>query len=418
MYSKLIKEEKFKWGGRVLAAKFHAHGAVSIVGSIRGGSRAAGSEEFAEVHAQMLLEGTHTRDKQVLQQTLDDMGASLEFSASASRLVFSGKVLAHNLEKLLALIAEILMEPAFPESELAILKNRELANLSHEAQDTRQQASVALSRQLFKKGHPNYSESTEESRRILKGVSTASLEAFHKTILGRKTLALAVAGDVVPSRVFSLAEKYFASLPSRGAVLPIPPKPAPAKAAHKAVRVVHKANIDYYAGLATGLTSDHADYIPLMLGVQVLGIASGFLGRMMKTIREQEGLTYAVYAYLSGFERKVDGAITVSGTFAPQLYKRGREAIGREIKLIAKKGVSEEETKKFRELLFNKTRVQMSNSMAFARAAHGVAAEGRPLSYLDDFPKKVLTTSRARINRALKKYLKPSKLAEAAAGPV
>ena len=417
MYRKLIKEKKFPWGGRVLVAKFPAHGAVSLVGSIAGGSRAAGSEELSDVHAQMLLEGTSKRDKRAIQVALDEMGASLEFSASASRLVWSGRVLAHNLPRLLALIGEILLEPAFPESELAILKSRELADLAHEAQETREQASIALSRMLFKKGHPNFSETTNESRSTLKNITKRSLETLHARMLGRRSLVLSVAGDISAARVFALAQKHFSDLPDWTAALKKPPAPPPAKEGYKPVPVAHKANIDYYAGIATGLTSDHHDYIPLMLGVNVLGIP-GFAGRMMRTIREREGLTYGVYAYLSGFERRVDGAITIWGTFAPELYQRGRSAIRREAELIAKRGVSEEDAEKFRNLIFNKTRVQLSDSMALARAAHGVAAEGRSLSYLDEFPRKVLKTTRTQINAALKKYLKPEKFAEAAAGPV
>lgn len=417
MYSKLIKEKKFPWGGRVFAAKFPAHGAVSIVGSIAGGSRAAHSEELAGMYARMLLEGTRRCDKRALQAALDAMGASLEFSASHSRLLWSGKVLAHNLPKLLALIAEILREPSFPARELSILKNRELADLAHEAQDTRERASIAVTRMLFKKGHPNYAESTEESRKTLKSITTKKLETLHKKILGRKTLVLAVAGDAAPARVFALAQVHFAQLPDRGFPHKAAPKPPKAKAASVRIPVPHKANIDYYAGCAVGITSDHRDYIPLMLGVNVLGIP-GFAGRMMKALREREGLTYGVYAYMSGFERTLDGAITVWGTFAPRLFTRGREAIAREIETIVNKGVSEEETKKFRELIYSKTRVQLSNSMAIARAAHGVAAEGRPLAYLDEFPKKVLKTTAKEVNAALKKYLKPRKLAESAAGPV
>ncbi len=427
MYSNRIKEKKYPWGGRVLATLFPAHGSVSLVGSIKGGSRAAGTllrrgfagqgEEFADVHAQMLLEGTQKRSKKEIQQMLDDIGASLSFSASDSRLIFSGKALARNLPKLLALIGEILAEPAFPSPELAILKNRELADLAHEAQDTRAQAGIALDRLLYPKSHPNFSETTEESRTALKSITGASLHAFHKKILGRTSLVLSIAGDTSSKQVFALAEKYFKTLPDREVSFKHCGKPNVARAAYRAVPIAHKASVDYMAGIATGITNDHKDHIPLMLGMQILG-TPGFAGRMMKTIREQEGLTYGVYSYCSGFQRKIDGNLSVWGTFSPQFFKRGRAAIKREIALIAGKGVTDEETKKHRELFYNKSRVQMSTSSAFARAAHAVAVEGRPLSYLDEFPKKVLKTSSAQVNRALKKYLLPNKLSEAAAGPV
>ena len=149
MYSKLIRSKQFSWGGQALAAEFPAHGSVSIVGSVAGGVRLAGSEEFAKVHADMLLEGTKKHDKKAIQILLDSIGASLSFSANNERLMFSARVRAENLEKLLSLISETLQEPTFPARELQVLKQRERASLSLEAQDTRAQAGIALSRLLF-----------------------------------------------------------------------------------------------------------------------------------------------------------------------------------------------------------------------------------------------------------------------------
>lgn len=419
MYSKHIKEKKFPWGGRALAAAFPAHGSISLIGSIRAGSRSAGSGELADIHAAMLLEGTRKRGKKELQHLLDDMGASLSFSSSHSRLLFSGKVLAHNLEALLALIAEIVFEPSFPAAELAVLKNRELANLSHEAQDTHEQASIALRRRIYPKGHPNYPETTDESRKILKGISGTSLRSFHKKILGRKSLVLSVAGSAAPSRVFALAEKYFKGLPDTEVVFKKYPKPSPSRAVLEKVPIPHKASIHYIAGIAAGISKDHPDYIPLLLGMQVLGVP-GFAGRMMKSIREEKGLTYGVYAYMpeSTISDGVDGHLELWATFAPELFTRGRDAVLQEARLIAEKGATEIEVKKHRELFYNRARVEMSNSGAFAKAAHAVAVEGRSLSYLDAFPKQVLKTTRAQVNRALKKYLRPEQLSETAAGPV
>ena len=142
------------------------------------------------------------------------------------------------------------------------------------------------------------------------------------------------------------------------------------------------------------------------------------IGLFIKKIREEKGLTYGVYSYMSGFTHTVDGSISIWGTFASQLFERGKEAMRLEIEKIIFEGVTDEEVKKHRALFDARTKVQMSNSMAFAKAAHDVAVDAKPLKYLDLFPKKILSLKSADVNKALKKYLLIDKISSAAAGPV
>ncbi len=417
MYSKLIQKKQFSWGGQALAAEFPAHGSVSVVGSIAGGARLAGSQEFAKIHADILLEGTKKHGKKAIQIILDSIGASLSFSANSERLIFSARVRTENLEKLLSLVSEILREPTFPERELAVLKKREQASLSLEAQDTREQAGIALSRLLFKKGHPNFDETTEESKKTLEGITSKKLRAYHRASIDGGSLILSIAGDIKAQKAFTLTESQFKKLPRQKISLPPYEKTSPQKSRQAVARIEHKAGIDYYAGIATGITKNHPDYAPLLLGIHVLG-NPGFTGRLMKTVREKEGLTYVAYTYMSGFEHNADGYAFVWATFAPTLFRKGRESTLREIHAIATKGATVKEVRKHREQYEAYFRVRLSNSGAIAGAAHAVVAEGHPLSYLDTFPKKVSKLTVREVNRALKKYLIPSKLSEAAAGPV
>jgi zinc protease len=171
-------------------------------------------------------------------------------------------------------------------------------------------------------------------------------------------------------------------------------------------------------GLSTGITSDHKEYAALLLGLQILGNPGGFTGRLMTTVREQEGLTYGVYAYLSGFTSEIDGYINIWGTFAPQLFEQGRDAMLREIRKIVEQGATQEEVRKHRELYVARSRVQLANSGAIARAAHEVVAQGYSVERLDAFPQKVLRLTAKEVNAVLKKYLRPDGLSESAAGPV
>jgi len=420
MLASRVKEKKFAWGGRILAAAYPAYGSVSFVGSIAGGGRLAGSNTLAGVHAEMLLEGTNRRSKKELQILLDGMGASLGFSATGDRLAFAGRVRTVHAQKLFALVAEILSEPAFPEAELAVLKAREEAHLSLAGQEPNVQAKIGLSRLIFAKRHPNRLESIEEARAALKKVSRKSLSALHAKMLSRRSLVLAVAGDMPPPRVFALAGSTFASLPDKKVILPSFRRAVPGRAKRIVVPIKHKASVTYSAGAALGITDDHPDYAPLLLGLQILGSAGGFVGRLMSTVREKEGLTYGTYSYIPGssISNTTDGYAEVWATFAPQLFKQGRAAVLREVKKIVEEGASEDEVRRHRELLVARFKVRLSNSAAFARMAHDLAIEGRPVSYADQFLKKIMAVRAAQVHAALKKYLALKNLSESAAGPV
>ncbi|HEY5383303.1 MAG TPA: insulinase family protein, partial [Candidatus Paceibacterota bacterium] len=201
MYRSLIKEKKFAWGAKALVTYFPTKGSVSFVGSIKGGTRAWGSSELARIHALMLLEGTKKHTKKDIQLLLDSMAAMLQFSISDERLIFSGRVRTVHLPTLLALVAECITEPSFPEKELAVLRQRELSNLTLAAQDTRQQASISLSRILFAKGHPNYDETIEESKKMLEAITSAQLCKKHNALIDKRTLVVSVAGDVTLLKV-------------------------------------------------------------------------------------------------------------------------------------------------------------------------------------------------------------------------
>jgi zinc protease len=417
-YADLITTKKLSWGAQAFVANFPAHGAVSVVGSIVGGRRLAGSGELADIHAEMLLEGSSKRNKKQIQEFLDTIGASLNFSIVGDRLQFSGRVRTTHLGKLLALISEVLKRPRFPDAELKALKARQEGELALELQNTRAQADINLSRALFTPEHPNWEETTAESLEALKKISKKDLAAYHARAIDGSSLLISIVGDINTKEAVALCEKNFKILPKQKIELPTVVIAHSGQNQQIATTIPNKASIDYMLGEAPGVTSDHSDFPALLLGTNILGNMRGFSGRLMKTVREKEGLTYGVYSYLSGFEPTTDGMFAVWATFAPELFQKGRAAIKREVTKILKTGVTADEAKKHREMFAASWMVQLSNSGAIARSAHNTAVEGRPMKYLDEFPQVMRRVTPTQVNKVFKKYFKLEQMSESAAGPI
>ncbi|MGH7141699.1 MAG: M16 family metallopeptidase, partial [Minisyncoccia bacterium] len=204
-------------GARIFVAPFPSPGVVSVVGSVAGGERAADvlhvSRELSSVHAAMLMEGTRNKKKRDIQLALDALGAELSFGASADRLQFAARASAHSVPKLLALVAEMLAQPAFPARELAAFKARSLAQLTLAAEDPRTQAGILLARALYPTGHLNFAETIEESRAALRAITAADLCRYQAKTTSAGTLILAATGDLDPKIFSREAQKQFSKLP-------------------------------------------------------------------------------------------------------------------------------------------------------------------------------------------------------------
>jgi len=429
-YASRIKEKKLKGGGKALFAAFPAHGEISITGSLAGGAHLAqgflcegiehctlSGDVLADMHAAMLLEGVKKRDKSAIQILLDSIGASLSFSADKDRLVFQCHVRAVYADKLLSLVSECLREATFPQEEVEHLKARMLAELSLEAQNPHAQASINLSRMLFAARHPNRHEDTAQSKIAVEKMTRKELQSYHAIAIDSRSFIISIAGDIEKDHTFALVEKHFSKLPRRESPMVPYAFAEPCASQKMIVPIPDKASIDYMLGLATGITHDHPDYPALVLGLQILG-NRGFTGRLMRTVREEEGLTYGVYAYPGGFSSGADGYAAVSATFAPALFERGRAAVLREVKKLVEEGPGAIEVKRHRELYEARSRVLCANSADLSRAAHDITVEGKRPSYLDEFPRRILKLTKAQVHKALKKYLIMENLSESIAGPI
>ncbi|HEX8993917.1 MAG TPA: insulinase family protein, partial [Candidatus Paceibacterota bacterium] len=279
------------------------------------------------------------------------------------------------------------------------------------------QAGIALWRLLVPKGHPNYAETTDESLRTLSTITSKKLAAYHSSTLDQSSLIFSIAGDIEIDSMFALAEKHFKKFPVRSIELPSFTPSTPSSAEKVIIPIEHKESVDYLVGIATGITQRHEDYPALLIGMNVLG-APNFSGRLMSTVREKEGLTYGVYANTSGFARHNDGALIVWAAFAPQMFDRGRAAVIREIKKLITRGATTDEIKKHSFMYLARKKTGLTTSSAYAALAHDLAADDLPLSHIDSFDKKIEKLTAADVNKALKKYLVPKLLSEAAAGPV
>ena len=401
--------------GRLLLGATAAKDIVAIEGSVFGGPNffPPTLENIPALAAELLDAGTKHKSKEAIRESLANRGIGLSFRSDDDRTYFSGQCFPEDLPFLLSIVSECLSEASFPVSEVSAAKIREVGSLAQSRTETRIQAGIAFSRLIFDPRHVNYMHTTEEDEEQVKKIERSSLVQFKNT-LGRGGLVLAITGDINEKQAIAAAERAFGKLSAGTAVAPEKKANRKQGAANETlIPIKDKANVDIFLGASLPLRKLDPLYHPLFVVVQMLG--GSFAGHLMQTVRERDGLTYGVYASLSGFDAGADGALQIWATFSPDLYLRGVSALRQEVHTFFAREITQESLAKKKEGITGAYLVGLSTAHGLAQTIHQFAIDGRHISYLSDFPRLIQEITLEEAKTAAK-LVPLEKLSLAAAG--
>lgn len=373
---------------------------------------------IATLVAGMLDKGTTTHGKFALAKLLEDLGASIRFQAGDSlNADFSVSCLKEDLPTVVALLAEELRYPAFDPAEFAKLKQQFAAAMRRQLENTGAQADRAFLRSVYPPGHPNRPASIEE---WIAGIDAASLDevkAFHAAHYGPGQLTLVAAGDVDATHLHALLQQSFGDW--SGGSVPFPAMAAAAKVAdvpkEQTVFVPGKTSVNVVLGQATGVRYSDPDALALRVGASILG--EGFTGRLMKQVREKEGLTYGIYANVQN-DMFSDGDWQVTATFAPALLEKGVASARGVLKSFLESGVTADELAARKTSMVGKQQVGLATTGGLASALMATVQRGLPVSYLDEYPAKIEALSVEQVNEALRRRLDADRMILIEAGTI
>lgn len=114
---------------------------------------------YISLAGQMLSRGTTTKTKAEIDEAVDFLGASLSTSATG----MFGSCLSKHTDKLVEIMADVLLNPTFPEEEFEKLKKQSLSALAQSKDDPNSIAANVSSVMRYGKNHPYGEIETEES---------------------------------------------------------------------------------------------------------------------------------------------------------------------------------------------------------------------------------------------------------------
>jgi len=392
----------------LLVLENHANPTVSLSGAFRAGEYFNPPEKdgLASLTSSMLNKGTALRSKIEIAEELDSSGARINFSSNTFTVSLGGQALSHDLPMLIATMAEELRTPSFPSDELDKLKQRVIAGIKEDQDETRVRAYERMTQIVFPKGHPYHRPAGEKLIREIESISVEDIRRFYYNHYGPGSLILAIAGDIDAGQVRDLVEAQLGDW--QGAVptsIEVPFTELQATPHRESIQMREKANCDVVIGHASRLRRLNPDYIPAVIANRALG-QSTISSRLGLILRDEMGLTYGINSSFSE-SGIADGPFTIGVTVAPENIDLAIDTTLKIVNDFISDGIREDELEDEKSSIAGTFIVGLATNGGMANQISSIELYGLGIDYLDRFPGMVKAVTRAQVNEAIHKYLHP-----------
>ncbi|MDB4913524.1 MAG: Peptidase inactive domain protein [Gemmatimonadetes bacterium] len=365
---------------------------------------------LAGTAASMLREGTAQHTSLQIAEALEATGASMSISGpgAATRATIAGGAFPEQFEKVLALVADVTLRPAFPQQEWERYRTRAKVGLVQSRTSPDFLASETLSRVVYG-SHPG--SRVTASGTALDSLTPAALSAFHRTHYVPERTVIAIAGDISMARARALVTEQFGSWARSGEALPPVVDPTP-MGAPKVSLVARPGSVQTTLWVGTqGLRRTNPDYLPLLVANRVLG---GVMGRLFRHLREEKGYTYGIGSAIS--------ATPFAGTWIANTSVRTEVTAPALSDLLAEIALLRDSLVPARELEDSKRAVSAQFALSLESPSQALTyyldgmLYGLPASYWDSYPARIAQVSAAQVRAAARKYWDPARLQIVAVG--
>jgi zinc protease len=375
-----------------------------------------GQEQVGLTLAAMLDKGTTTLSRQQVQDRLTELKAQVTFQSDGS--LISAQIVSDktNLPATIALVAQMLKQPALPESALDEVRRATLTDI--EAQ--RKEPDSLVEDAIYRHGNPyppgdlRHQRSFDEQVQDVNAVDVAKLRQFHQRFVGIANAQFAAVGAMDADAVRKALEEGFAGWKAATPFMRIPRPLVQAPPTRIAIETPDKQNATMLARLALPIKELDGDHAPLLVANFVLG--SGGNSRLWKRVRDKEGLSYDVRSTIQWSAIDTNSQWIASAIFAPQNRGKVEVAFREEVDRALKSGVTADEVSQAKSALLNFRRLSRAQDGALASLLLRNEYLGRNALAEQKLDDAIAAVTADQANAALKKYVDPNQLVLGVAG--
>lgn len=303
-----------------------------------------GLDGVAAIMARALSEGTDRHTAEEFAAELERCGATLDAHADHPGVRVILEVPARRFGRAMALLADALRSPAFPEDEVKRLVANRLDEIPHEMANPSRRAAVALSKALFP-AELRCSRPRQGTEETVRRIDAQAVRAFYTGHVRPATATAVVVGDLSEVDLPAVLGETLGTWTGT----PAEPHPRPAITADDTARVIivdRPGSVQTQVLIGrTGPDKQDPVWPAQVLGTYCLG--GTLTSRLDRVLREEKGYTYGVRAFAQVLLSSADGTgaslLAINGSVATEVTGPALADAWQVIRTLAESGLTDDE---------------------------------------------------------------------------
>lgn len=290
-------------GLRVLTERRPGTGTVALDLYVDAGLLREAKPGVAFLTGRMREEGTLSRSSEALAEAIEDVGGTMDLSATGA----SFRVCAEDLPLAVDLLADVIRRPSFTPAIFPWVRRRIVAELLADREDSAFRADLVF-RQLVYGDHP-YGRDPRGNARQIAALTIDDVQAHQDRFFAPDNACLVAVGDF-ESRVLRFLLKRSLGDWSPKGLAPVDLADPPRALRPKVRRISWPGEQVHILLGHLGVRRNHPDHDALVVLDHILGSGPGFSDRLSRVLRDELGLAYSV-----------GGSLTDSADLGPGLFR-------------------------------------------------------------------------------------------------
>jgi zinc protease len=401
-----VVRRKLSNGLEVIVAERHELPILTLNLVLKGGANleSDGKQGLADLMADLLTEGTKSRNALELAGALSEIGSRLSASSGRESSSLSLTTLTKHTDKALELFSDVLLNPSFPEKELERLRKQKIAGLLRRPDNPTQIASIVFPKILYGGKHPYGRIDTIET---VKGLSRDDVVKLYDRLFHPNNGALIVVGDTAPDAIVAKLEAALKDW-KPGEALPDTAVEAPEPKASPLYLVDKPGSAQSVLAVGqVGVPRGTPDYFPIVVMNTILG--GQFSSRINLNLREEKGYTYGARSEF--VFRRGPGPFVAQTSVQTAVTKEALSELVRELTEITKdRPPTDAELANAKDRLVKGFPSRFETTFGLANQLEDLVLYDLPNDYFTTYQDKIEAVKKADVARVAAERITPEKL--------
>ena len=391
-------------GAKVLFVEDHNIPMLDVSVSFPAGSSfdSADSAGVASMTQQLLDAGAVGLSEDEISRSMADIGAVFGGSVDQDRASVSLRTLSSDEErnKALDVMSRVLQQPLFSETILTREKTRLIGALKEAETKPESIADKAFQKAVYG-SHP-YSLPVAGDVASVEKITQQDLKDFYQLHYTANNAVVAIMGDVSRAQAEAIAQQLTEKLSADNTSVILHKEVLKISASEQ--RIAHPATQSHILIGAPGMSRNDPDYFALYVGNHILG-GGGFTSRLMNEVREKKGMAYSVYSYFVPL--KQPGAFQIGLQTKKEQADEALKIVRNTLSDFITKGPTEQELLAAKQNIMGGFPLRIDSNSKIIGYLGVMGFYDMPLTYLDDFTRKVEQVTVAQVREVFARRIDP-----------